>query len=61
MDQGAQGPNYLLRYDQWEQFIPRRSDNENRIQDQLLIYKIIHNLAVDFKIVNTTVQYKVLK
>jgi hypothetical protein len=61
MSQTINGPNWLLRYDNWRQFIPRRSDNDNRLQDQLLIYKIFHNLAVDFKVVNTTVQYKVLK
>ena len=61
MDDATQGPNYLLRYDAWEQFIPRRSDNGDRMQDQLLVYKIIHNLAEPFKVVNTTVQHKVLK
>jgi len=54
-------PNWLLMYDQWEQFIPRLPNDGDRIQNRLLIYKIFHNLAGDFKIVNTTIQYKVLK
>lgn len=65
MSEALYGPDWLLRYDHWEQFIPRQpgvgQNDGDRIQDQLLIYKIIHNLAGDFKIVNTSVQYKVLK
>jgi len=60
MSEVLYGANWLLRYDNWRQFIPRRADNDNRLQDQLLIYKIFHNLASDFKVVNTTVQFKVL-
>lgn len=65
MSQAVFGPNYLLMYDCWEHFIPSKSDaydvNKNRIQDRLVIYKIIHNLASDFRVVNTTIQYKILK
>ena len=56
---------YLKQYDSWEQFIPRKDasydPNEYRIQDRLLIYKIIHNLEADFKVVNTIVQVKDIK
>lgn len=65
MSEANFGPNWLLMYDHWEQFIPRKAAsydvNENRIQDRYLIYKIFHNLPADIKIVNTSVQYKVLK
>lgn len=62
MSQAAQGsPNWLLRYDLWEQFIPRLPNDGDRIQNQLVIYKIFHNLATDFKVVNTAIQFKVLK
>ena len=63
MSEAASGgdTDWLMQYDQWEQFIPRRSDNGDRMQDRLLIYKIIHNLEADFKVVNSTIQFKVLK
>ena len=63
MSQLASGgnPNWLLRYDQWQHFIPRLPNDGDRIQNQLLIYKIFHNLEADFKIVNTVVQFKILK
>ena len=61
MSEALFGPNWLLRYDHWEHFIPRLPNDGDRLQNQLLIYKIIHNLAEEFKVVNTSVQYKVLK
>lgn len=65
MSQAIFGPDYLLMYDCWEHFIPSKSvtydPDKNRIQDRFVVYKIIHNLATDFRVVNTTVQYKILK
>ena len=65
MSDAVFGPNYLLMYDCWEHFIPSKSvtydPDKNRIQDRFVVYKIIHNLATDFRVVNTTVQYKILK
>lgn len=65
MSEAVFGPNWLLMYDCWEHFIPSKSaaydPNKDRIQDRFVIYRIIHNLAVPFKVVNTNVQYKVLK
>ena len=65
MSQAIFGPDYLLMYDCWEHFIPSKSvtydPDKNRIQDRFVVYKIIHNLATDFRVVNTTIQYKILK
>lgn len=66
LSEAARGTSlYLKMYDTWEQFIPRMDASfnslESRIQDRLLIYKIIHNLEADFKIVNTIIQVKDIK
>lgn len=65
MSEAIFGPNWLLQYDKWEQFIPSKMVSYNaekdRIQDRLVIYKIIHNLEADFRVVNTDIQYKILK
>jgi len=62
MSQAIQGPNYLLRYDGWEQFIPRKADPPyDRIQDRLLQCKVIHNLASKFILHTAGMQSKVLK
>lgn len=65
MDQAIQGPYYLKKYGRWEQDIPRTdqiySSTRNRVQNRLLIYVIKHNLAEDFKIINTNIQHKILK
>jgi hypothetical protein len=65
LDQISKGNLYLKNYDGWEQFIPRKDYNydykRSRVQGRLLIYRILHNLAEDFKIVDTQVQFKVLK
>ncbi len=65
LDQASKGPLYLKDYDGWEQFIPRKdsgvSVNRERIQSRLLIYKIFHNLAEDFRVIESFVQYKKIK
>ena len=62
LSQATKGPLYLKMYSAWTQFIPRKDlsydPNEYRVQDRLLVYKIIHNLEEDFKIVNTVIQVK---
>jgi hypothetical protein len=65
LDPSIQGPLYLKQYDGWRQFIPRKEESidplRSRIQLRLLLYKIIHNLAEDFKIVDSIIQYKPIK
>lgn len=65
LDQASKGPLYLKDYSGWEQFIPRKdvgaSADRERIQSRLLIYKIFHNLAEDFKVIESIVQFKKIK
>jgi hypothetical protein len=65
LEESIQGPLYLKQYDGWRQFIPRKDESidplRSRIQLRLLLYKIIHNLAEDFKIVDSIIQYKPIK
>ena len=62
LDPGIQGPLYLKQYDGWEQFIGRKDGGtRDRVQGRTIIVKIIHDEPEDFKIVTTTIQYKVLK
>lgn len=55
----------LKRYDGWEQFIPRKNPNAQgrrlRLQDRVLITKIIHNLPENFNLVMAGVMSKILK
>ena len=52
----------LKDYGAYEQYIPRQSAApNNRMQGRLLIYKIIHNLDSEFTLVDTAIQYKLLK
>lgn len=55
----------LKDYRGWEQFIGRIEAavdvNRPRLQGRLLIYKILHNLASDFKVIDSDLQYKPLK
>jgi hypothetical protein len=61
----SQGALYLKNYRGWEQFIPRiiasADVNRRRAQGRLILYKIIHNLQSDFKVVDSSIQYKLLK
>jgi hypothetical protein len=65
LEESIQGPLYLKQYDGWRQFIPRKIESvdplRSRVQYRLLLYKIIHNLAEDFKIVDSVIQYKPLR
>ena len=62
LDPSIQGPLYLKDYRGFEQYIPRKQDStRQRIQDRLLIFKVIHNKPEHFKIVNTMIDYKVIK
>lgn len=65
LDTAAQGGLFLKQYDGWEQFIGRKdvgaSATRDRVQGRVLVVKIIHDLPEDFKIVTTTIQYKIIK
>lgn len=65
LDSGIQGSLYLKNYRGYEQYIPRLDANVSpqrlRFQQRLIVYKIIHNLASEFKLIDSTIQYKKLK
>jgi len=65
LDPTIQGPLYLKNYDGSEQFIPRKdqsvSPTRDRLQDRVLLYKTFHNLAEDFVLKTTSIQFKILK
>lgn len=65
LSQASKGPLYLKKYDGWEQFIPRKQAsydvNEHRVQNRLLVYKIIHTFEEEFNVKNVVIQYKILK
>ncbi|MHA2065200.1 MAG: hypothetical protein ACXABY_12560 [Candidatus Thorarchaeota archaeon] len=55
-------PLQLKDYYGFEQYVPRRSDNRNRMQGRVMLYRISHNdSSTEFTLVDTEVQYKVLK
>lgn len=61
----SQGPLYLKNYRGYEQFIGRIlasvNSNRPRLQGRLVLFKIIHNLASEFRIIDVSLQYKKLK
>jgi len=65
LSQVTQGPLYLKMYRGWEQFIPSKdisvSPAKDRVQGRCLIYSIIHNEPSDFVLIDTGIQYKILK
>lgn len=65
LSQFSQGTMFLKQYDAWEQFIGRKdavvSYNRDRVQERTLIVKIIHSEPEDFRVVTTTIQYKIIK
>lgn len=65
INQANNGSLYLKKYDGWWNFIPRNAQiysfYRDRNQSRLLVYKIIHNLAEDFKVVDVINKYKVIK
>lgn len=55
-------PLHLKNYYGYEQYIPRRLDNSDRMQGRVMLYKIFHQEGgTEFTLVDTEVQYKVLK
>lgn len=65
IDPAIQGPFYLKNYRGYENYIPRidasESPQRSRFQQRLIIYKIIHNLAEEFVLIDSVIQYKKLK
>lgn len=65
LDPAIQGARYLKKYDGYYQHIPRQdagiSIGRDRVQDRLLVYKIIHNLEDKFVLKNSVVDYKIIK
>jgi len=65
LDQLNQGNLFLKQYDGWEQFIGRKdasvSSTRDRVQGRVILVKIIHDNPEDFKLVTTTMQYKIIK
>jgi hypothetical protein len=61
----SQGPLYLKDYRGYEQFINRINASVNpnrpRFQGRLIIFKIIHTLASEFRIIDVSLIYKKLK
>ncbi len=55
----------LKDYDGFEQYVPRKlssvDSSRPRMQGRLLIYKIIHNLAESFKVIDAAINFKLLK
>lgn len=61
----SKGILYLKNYGGWEAFIPRTDAsidvNRSLLQDRLLFYKILHNLASEFTLINSSIQWKKIK
>lgn len=61
----SQGSLYVKDYRGFEQYIPRLNaanvDDRLRFQGRLIIFKIIHNLASEFKVIDSSIYYKLLK
>jgi hypothetical protein len=60
-----QGVLFLKDYRGFEGFVPRIfanvQSNRPRFQQRLLIYKIFHNLASEFKVIDSSVEFKKIK
>lgn len=62
MDQPTQGIYYLKKYSGWEQGIPRNiSGNKNRVQERVLMCKVIHSEESKFIVHTSGMQVKKLK
>jgi len=61
----SQGTYYVKNYDGFEQWIPRMNDpipaNRKLFQGRLILFKVIHNLASEFKVIDASIFYKLLK
>ncbi len=59
------GPMYMKKYRGWESYIGRKlasvSQQRNRVQGRLLIWKVIHDKPEDFRVIDVGVMYKNLK
>lgn len=55
-------PLALKDYYGFEQYVPRRIDNGDRMQGRVMLYRITHQGAgIDFTLVDTEIQFKQLK
>tara|TARA_R100000995_G_scaffold84922_1_gene65881 strand:- start:139 stop:5235 length:5097 start_codon:yes stop_codon:yes gene_type:complete len=54
-------PAVLKDYHGFEQYVPRKTADRKRVQGRILFFKITHDKQEEFKVINTEVQYKVLK
>jgi hypothetical protein len=65
LNQATQGAFYLKNYRGWENLIGRidASVNPNRplLQGRLIVFGIFHNLAEEFSLSDTTIQFKKIK
>jgi len=58
----AVNANIFRNYGKFEQYIPRRTASPNdRMQGNVLVYKITHNLEEEFKLSTVEIQSKLLK
>jgi len=61
----SQGAYYVKNYDGFEQWIPRMNDavpaNRKLFQGRLILFKILHNLPSEFKVIDASIFYKFLK
>ena len=59
------GPLYLKKYRGWEGYVPRMlssvSSTRDRLQGRMCLYKITHDQAEDFRVIDVGVQYKNIK
>ena len=65
LDPSIQGPFYLKQYRGWNNQIPSKDvsvdPNKSRLQGRMILYKVIHNLASAFKLIDTAILYKKIK
>lgn len=65
LDNSIQGTFYLKNYRGFSNQIPRKDAavdvKRDRLQGRSLLYKVIHNLASDFKLIDSSVLYKIIK
>lgn len=61
----AQGTLYMKDYRGFEAFVPRIDASvdadRKRFQQRIVIYKILHTLATEFKVVDSSISYKLIK
>jgi hypothetical protein len=61
----GQGALYMKDYRGWEAQIPRLdlavSSSRDRFQQRIIFQEILHNLASEFKVIDSSIQYKLIK